>query len=340
VHASQSFSERFLPPLFFAFLVLSVLGSAAVLLWTMSGNDEYVLTSEELSVLEGTAPLSTNESATRASVDPVADAVSETAGLRVETVLPGAIVSIDGEVMGVTPFQMRNMPSRWHIVSLERPGFTAIDTLVFLEEQALTSLSMTLAPAAPDIASAPSVQVGGNPAEEDATPTSSAPAALPPAEESVADGPPPSDAALPSAPAFGSISVAVNPPGVPVQLDGQTVGVAPLELTNVAPGPRTLTFFLPGYETATVSIDVKPGASEVIDIAMVPQTGTLVVVARPWGSIYVNGELHARDTDVSVEVVLPVGSHQVRVVHPSLGAQERTIDVQPERTTTASFDLN
>ena len=337
-YESQSLSERILPPLFFAFLLLTVVGCAVILLWNPSAQDEYVLSSEELSVLRGSTPPPAVDQTARTSVDPVGDAVAETAGLRIETVLPGVMVSIDGEVLGVTPLQVRNMQARWHIVTLERPGFTAIDTLVYLQEDAVTSLSLELTPrsegGATELA-APDERL-----QNDRSVESTPPAVTQPAEDLAPAEPPRSEEAPARAPAYGSISVAVNPAGVPIQLDGQTVGVAPIELNGVEPGARTLTFFLPGYETATVRLDVEPGVNEVVDIALVPQTGTLVVVARPWGAIYVNGELRAQDTDVSVEVVLPVGNHQVRVVHPSLGAQERTVEVQPEATTMASFNLN
>lgn len=338
VYESQSLSERILPPLFFAFLLLTVVACAAVLIWKPSPKDEYVLSSEELRVLNGNAPPPVDQTK-RTSIDPVGDAAAETAGLRIETALPGAMVSIDGEVMGVTPFQVRNMPARWHIVTLERPGFTAVDTLVYLQEDALTSVSVELTPRSEDRVAPLAIPRDDRIDIDDAEPADT-PATPPRTEEPDRVEPPSPETAPPSAPAFGSISVAVNPAGVPVQLDGQTVGVAPIELSDVEPGARTLTFFLPGYETATVRLDVKPGVNEVVDIAMVPQTGTLVVVARPWGSIYINGELRAQDTDVSVEVVLPVGNHQVRVVHPSLGVQERTVEVQPDATTMASFNLN
>lgn len=342
MYESQSLSERVLPPLFFAFLLLTVVASAVILIWKPSPQDEYVLSSEELRVLNGNAPPPAVDQTTRRSIDPVGDAVAETAELRVQTAVPGAMVSIDGEVMGVTPFQIGSMPARWHIVTLERPGFTAVDTLVYLREEALTSLSMELVAKSADRAAPlaiPDDDRESDRSADDAEPAV-APAAPPRADEPTPDAPRPSETAPRAAVATGSISVAVNPAGVPVQLDGQTVGVAPIELSDVEPGSRTLTFFLPGYETATVRLDVEPGVNEVVDIAMVPQTGTLVVVARPWGSVYVNGELRAQDTDVSVEVVLPVGNHQVRVVHPSLGAQERTVEVQPEATTMASFNLN
>jgi hypothetical protein len=338
---SQSLTERLLPPLFFGFLVLVVLGSIALLLWTPDASTEYDLTSEELRVLNGEANAEARDTMTRASADrstnsaTAAGTASGSAALEVESTPSGAVVTIDGEVAGATPLRRSRLSARWHIVSVESPGFGAKDTLVYLDAGVSTAISLTLVPSALDAAAS------------DAPPPVSSPEISPAAPEAVSESPAAASAApaetpssRPSAPASGSIAVAVHPSGVPVQLDGETVGVAPMELSDVSPGTRTLTFFLPGYETATVRVDVAPGAREVVDIALMPQTGTLTVVARPWGSIYVDGELRARDTDVSVEVTLPVGTHQIRVEHPALGMQERTVEVRPDRTTSEVFDLN
>ena len=332
---SQSLTERLLPPLFFGFLVLVVAGSIALLLWTPDSSNDYDLTSEELRVLNGEVSPRTPETVGPNRADGSTNSVtaagtaSADAVLEVETTPSGAVVAIDGEVAGVTPLRRSQLSARWHIVSVESPGFAAKDTLVYLDAGVPTTISLTLIPSASDAPAAVS--------SPDLSPGAPETVPEPPA---AASADPVVETPSASAPASGSITVAVNPSGVPVQLDGQTVGVAPMELSDVSPGTHTLTFFLPGYETATVRIDVAPGAREVVDISLVPQTGTLTVVARPWGSIYVDGRLRAEDTDVSVEVTLPVGTHQVRVEHPTLGAQERTVEVRPDRTTSEVFDLN
>jgi len=337
---SQSLTERLLPPLFFGFLVLVVAGSIALLLWTPDSSNDYDLTSEELRVLNGEVSPRTSETVGTNRADgstnslTAAGTASADAVLEVETTPPDALVVIDGEVAGVTPLRRPQLSARWHIVSVESPGFAAKDTLVYLDAGVSTSISLALVPSESGVPESDvPVAVSSPDLSPDAPVTDSEPPVATSADP-VVETPPA------SSPASGSITVAVNPSGVPVQLDGQTVGVAPMELSDVSPGTHTLTFFLPGYETATVRVDVAPGAREVVDISLVPQTGTLTVIARPWGSIYVDGRLRAEDTDVSVEVTLPVGTHQVRVEHPTLGVQERTVEIRPERTTSEVFDLN
>lgn len=55
--------------------------------------------------------------------------------------------------------------------------------------------------------------------------------------------------------------------------------------------------------------------------------GLLTVQVWPWGSVYIDDVLHARDTDVQYRVQLPVGAHRVRVFHPTLGSAEKTVRV-------------
>lgn len=329
---SQSLSERLLPPVFFGFIVLAIVAGVALFFWTPEPSTGYELTAEELQVLSGEERSQTRDAQARTSSElgdsqraPTTDAGGGV--LQVETNPSGAVVAIDGQVVGVTPLLRERLPVRWHLISVERAGFSAQDTLVYLEEGAPTSISLALVPVQTDMPVSPSSPVTVRQPQPEMPEASTA---------SVS----PSQASRPSAPTSGSISVAVNPSGVPVQLDGETVGVAPMELSDVSPGVHTLTFFLPGFETATVEVSVEPGVREAVDIALVPQTGTLTVVVRPWGSIFVGGTLRAKDTDVSVEVTLPVGTHQVRVEHPTLGSQERTVEIRPERTTSEVFDLN
>lgn len=332
VFQPQGFVEAYLPPLFIGLMVLVFVGSAGYLLWSPSPQDDYDLAPEELRLLaeaersQSAFPESRVSPGRATGTGLTSDARSGSAVLHVATTPSGALVSIDGEIAGVTPLRLRHLASGRHVVSLERPGFSAEDTLVHLDEDVPTTISMMLTSTAGEEDLLSDTPDDLSDAPDDAS------RAAPPASQPEAPPPP--------SPTSGSIGVRVSPAGVPVQLDGQTVGVAPLNLDDVPAGPHTLTFFLPGYETATVDVDVKPGARETVDVAMAAQTGALVVVVRPWGSIYVNGTLHARDTDVSAEVTLPPGRHQVRVEHPELGTEERTVEVQADRTTSAVFDLN
>lgn len=58
-------------------------------------------------------------------------------------------------------------------------------------------------------------------------------------------------------------------------------------------------------------------------------SGSVRVIVRPYGDVYVNGRRYAQNTNAPVLVGdLPPGSHQVLVRHPELGTQERTVTVR------------
>lgn len=70
-----------------------------------------------------------------------------------------------------------------------------------------------------------------------------------------------------------------------------------------------------------------------------PRSGTLSVLVRPWGSIFVDGTLRARDTDLRWTDTVPAGTRILRVVHPVLGVQQHSVEVQPDQTTSLVIDL-
>jgi hypothetical protein len=328
--------------LFFGFLILAFFGSLTVLLWTPPSPSDRELTEDELRVLSSPASVRSGGVESPSATTPRGALGAEdrsergSATLAVTTEPSGADVSIDGEVVGVTPLRQDYPSSRWYAVTVERAAYGTVDTLVYLDEGEAAELAFSfsrLGDGRDEPKGAGTEDASG--VDEPASPSAPTPrreVARAPREEA--------PRAPRSAPAFGSISVRTNPTDAPVRLDGQTVGVAPLELDEVAPGPHTLTLFLPGYETATVQLDVTAGEREVVDVDLVPQQGTLSVVVRPWGSVYVDGVLRAADTDVSVEMTLPVGRHALWVEHPSLGAEERVVIVQPRTTTSVVLDLN
>ena len=60
--------------------------------------------------------------------------------------------------------------------------------------------------------------------------------------------------------------------------------------------------------------------------------GTVRVLVRPYGDVYVNGQRRATDTNAPVFADLPPGTHRIRATHPSFGTQERSVRVQSGQT--------
>ena len=325
--------EKYGPLLFIGVIVLLVVGIGALLLSTPSSEEEGDLTAEEVRLMEEAMRSDAGFPEARLSASGAAggglaaDLEEGAATLDIETAPAGARVFIDGEPAGLTPLRLRRLAERHYFVSVEGSGFPSVDTLLWVGEDMPVRLALNLArPAAPSAAPEPARGSAPTAPESGARPRVEAPAG--------SERPPP------AARATGSVRVQVNPAGAPVLIAGRRVGEAPVEISDLAPGDHTLTIAAPGYETETVRVRVAPGARETVSVSLKALTGTLSVVVRPWGSVYIGGVLHARETDLSVEASLPVGRHEVRVVHPQLGTHVRTVEVHPDRRTSTVFDLN
>ena len=68
--------------------------------------------------------------------------------------------------------------------------------------------------------------------------------------------------------------------------------------------------------------------------------GTLRVLAKPWGTIYIDGELHKSETDVFYVTKLTPGFHRLRVEHASLGQWEQVVDVAAGKELPITIDFN
>jgi hypothetical protein len=176
-----------------------------------------------------------------------------------------------------------------------------------------------------------------------------------------------------------SLAVYTVPVGVAVTLDGAAMGRTPFRVSDVEPGPHRVTLSADGYVPLDTTVNVAAGQPAVLTRSLTPGSappppplppaeappteapvaaapappppppaeappegprGTLAVAVRPWGSIYIDGALYARETDVRHTLPLPAGPHRVRVVHPVLGSRASTVDILPGQTTEVNLDLN
>lgn len=60
--------------------------------------------------------------------------------------------------------------------------------------------------------------------------------------------------------------------------------------------------------------------------------GTVRVLVRPYGDVYVNGQRRATGTNAPVFAELPPGTHRIRASHPTFGTQERSVRVRSDQT--------
>jgi hypothetical protein len=254
------------------------------------------------------------------------------ADLSVYSEPPGATVLVDGDSVGTTPLNRYSVRSGVYIITVERDGFFSADTVAVLRNNQAPTYAVTLN-ARPELPAEDRV------ADRDVTSPPSTGNTPPTSTGSTAEDDAPPAQPVEPAPTTGTLRLTSNPSGAQVMLDGTAVGTTPLTLESLEAGAYEVAFSRSGYDTSQMSVTVSPGEERRVEAALSPQMGQLRVLARPWGSIYVNGELRERNADVWYQMSIPAGEHEVSVVHPALGQQTRTVTVEAGEQLSIVIDL-
>jgi serine/threonine protein kinase len=142
-------------------------------------------------------------------------------------------------------------------------------------------------------------------------------------------------------PLTGSLKIETEPTSAMVYLDGKELQEqTPLDLTNISIGPHQLEIQKKGYASVTQEIEVREGQTNQITTRLNQLTGELNVQVRPWGSIYLNDKLQKSSSDIRYKIQLPVDRYQLKVIHPTLGVWEKTIEITPDNTNEIIVDFN
>ena len=102
-------------------------------------------------------------------------------------------------------------------------------------------------------------------------------------------------------------------------------------------GPQQITLRLDGYEAFSTTVRVVAQQRNTVNGQLKQLLGTLTILAKPWGNIYIDGKRH--ESQSRYTTTLPSGNHRVRVEHPVLGRWEQVVEVSAgeERTVTVDF---
>ncbi|MGD9488591.1 MAG: PEGA domain-containing protein [Calditrichaceae bacterium] len=140
----------------------------------------------------------------------------------------------------------------------------------------------------------------------------------------------------------GSLTISSEPSDAMVSLDGKELKgkLTPFTLESVAPGKHDISIKKEGYSGSSGSITVSEDQESEFFGELKRLMGDLEVHVKPWGTIYIDGKLMKKDTDLKYMVQLPAIKHMVRVVHPSLGVCEKEIHVEHDETVKFSVDFN
>ncbi len=126
----------------------------------------------------------------------------------------------------------------------------------------------------------------------------------------------------------GQITVNVNPEGAQVILDGQTLGVSPLELSNLTPGQHTITVSKSGYSPETRTIDVASRSKSVVVIQLAMLAAQLSVTSDPAGAkVILDGKDLGKVTPLQLTVEKP-GNHTILVRKEGYLDEMTTLNLQ------------
>jgi len=115
-----------------------------------------------------------------------------------------------------------------------------------------------------------------------------------------------------------------TPSGASIAINGKTAGVTPLAIPVLPPGRHLVVTTLRAFRTHYKTVVVEPGQRTVVDIALEPLTGLLLIHSTPPGAeLEING-VHRGSTPALVTDLQP-GSHRMQLSKP--GFLPRQLDI-------------
>lgn len=273
----------------------------------------------------------------------------------------GAVVIVGADTAGVTPINNHRLSPGTYLVTVDRENYGSRDTVLTLSAGQSATLRSRFARSessrgaqgqtatVPREGEPPSGLSAGEPAPEEPAPSSSPTPRAPsnetpdsPPDRPAANGrsdasPPPTNGS--TAPAIGTLVLRATPERTTVALDGDEVGTTPITLDPVETGTYSVTFSRSGYDPLTRRVDISASDTATVTATLEPQAGHLRVLVRPWGSIYIDDERRAENSDVWYDTSLPAGEHTVTARHPALGEKSRSVTVAPRDTQSVVVDL-
>jgi hypothetical protein len=139
----------------------------------------------------------------------------------------------------------------------------------------------------------------------------------------------------PGAAATGGLRVGSDPDGAEVWLDGALVGVAPLGLDDIPPGPHTVQVRARGGSVRR-PVRVQAGRTEEVNIKIA--SGWLVVFAPIRLEVFESGR--SLGSSESGRIRLSPGDHQLEIVSERFGFRaSRSAEVKPGETAAVNVEL-
>lgn len=257
----------------------------------------------------------------------------------------GALVLLDGEQVGVTPLELKNIPAGRHTVTLRKEGFKVYQTTVEVEAHRLAEINAKLEPEVATV----HIQTKPPKAEVffDGKFVGQSPLTLQnvrvgehevmvrlkgyrPQKRKVVIAPGEQRVGFIMEVLTGKLRVRSDPPGARVMMGGEEKGKTPLFLPEVPIGTYRLLVALPGYKPYVADVVIKADEETVVDAILERERGSLRVETEPPGAlIVVDGKARGK-SPLSLKDV-GAGEHVVVAQLEGYERVERRVVVEAEK---------
>ncbi len=122
---------------------------------------------------------------------------------------------------------------------------------------------------------------------------------------------------------FGNLRITTKPSEASVYLDGKFAGSTPFNSARTTVGRHNLVIKKKGFADYSEKIEIEVNKTTSLTAELIPSSGSLgkvEILVRPYGSIYINDELKAQDTNSPYNAELPAGKYKIKLTHPTFGS--------------------
>ncbi|NMB78377.1 MAG: PEGA domain-containing protein [Methanomicrobiales archaeon] len=144
--------------------------------------------------------------------------------------------------------------------------------------------------------------------------------------------------------AVGTLSVASDPAGAAVSIDGQTIGITPINGKELREGVHTITLYVPGYELYSRDITISRTSPVQLQVTLTgtvvttPSTGSIRATTNPEGADVTVDGTKSGTTPVTI-ADLSAGTHTVTITKGGYADYSTKVTVAGGQTVPLSVTL-
>lgn len=211
----------------------------------------------------------------------------------------GATVFRNTDSIGVTPLRISALDGDTIQLRIRKPTYFAIDTMIVVGRGQDSMFSFVLT-------------------KQPESPTPSVPAPIS---------------------RVGALRITSSPAGAMISLVGRGAGLTPKIIRDLDEGTYQIVLRKKGYQDYSASVRVISGQMLPFDFKLTALAGTLQVIVKPSGAIFIDGRLFARNIQSPFRQELPAGTYRLRVVYSDSVVWEKTVNIESEIQLDISIDF-